>query len=201
METIVLLDLDETLLFGIEHPLDNIDPRYLKELKTHFSFIEFSDDSFTIFFRPGLNEFLTSLEDNKYLVGIWTAATIGYALPIVEHIFTGRRQPYCFFTVSNCEFAQSVHRTNSLKPLAFARQLFHNKQSIVIVDDLKTTTDQFGGIKIQPFSLVNSSTPTKNSSDDQIKKHVESLARDNELQTCLTQIKNKLESMRGHQSS
>lgn len=71
-KTLVILDLDETLLHGRETPLDR------KE--------DFKVFSFFIYKRPYLEAFLDALKEN-FLVAVWSSASDNYVAKIVQHIF------------------------------------------------------------------------------------------------------------------
>ncbi|WP_264788151.1 HAD family hydrolase [Aureispira anguillae] len=71
-KTLLILDLDETLIHGREKPLEK------KE--------DFKVFHFFIYKRPFLKEFLNSVKEN-FLVAVWSSGSDDYVDEIVKHIF------------------------------------------------------------------------------------------------------------------
>lgn len=71
-KTLLILDVDETLLHGTATPL--------KQKETFKVF------HFYIYLRPFLEEFLRKIKED-FLVGVWSSASDDYVKEVVEHIF------------------------------------------------------------------------------------------------------------------
>ena len=72
MLPLLILDLDETLIFGTETPPDR--PADLRV------------DAYAIHHRPHLAEFIARVRP-AYQLAVWTSATESYAAPVVRSIF------------------------------------------------------------------------------------------------------------------
>jgi TFIIF-interacting CTD phosphatase-like protein len=82
VKDIVVLDLDETLVSAImQHIAKTLPDNVLKTAKI------FGDGELYVFSRPGLCEFLRTLEKN-YTIVIWTAGTMEYGKFVNDHIIT-----------------------------------------------------------------------------------------------------------------
>ena len=71
-KNLLILDLDETLLYGTERPLDR-EPDLLAS-------------GYFVYFRPGLENFIRHVA-SLYRLAVWTSASRGYALEICSRIF------------------------------------------------------------------------------------------------------------------
>jgi hypothetical protein len=69
---LLILDLDETLIFGTEAPIDR--PADLRVA------------GYMIYHRPHLAEFIAQVRA-AYRLAVWTSATESYAVPIARSIF------------------------------------------------------------------------------------------------------------------
>lgn len=69
---LLILDLDETLVFGVRTPLDR--PPHLWVAP------------YAIYRRPHLDEFVARVR-LAYQLAVWTSATASYAAPVVRDIF------------------------------------------------------------------------------------------------------------------
>jgi len=129
----VILDLDETLISSLE-PL--VYEKYKNSLsgKEHFIY----DNFYYIFPRPGLQEFLDFVFTN-YNVIIWTAASLDYALFIIQNfilIKPNRKIDYIFFN-EHCRISQETYKNaKQLKQIWETFKLDHcNENNTVIIDD------------------------------------------------------------------
>jgi TFIIF-interacting CTD phosphatase-like protein len=131
----VILDLDQTLISAEE-----IDKFNFQKFKNKMNLFQYEqlDDDYLIFARPHLQEFLDYLFKN-FNVSIWTAATKGYALFIIDKfikIKANRKLDFIFFSY-HCDF--SMKRTKKSKCLDILSSLFniesYNLSRTFIIDD------------------------------------------------------------------
>ena len=139
----VILDLDETLIFGLSPEDDDYDiKKDEKNIFKKFKYINM-DGYYYIFYRPGLQEFLDYLFDN-FDVSVWTAASKDYALFIIDKIIlqndenkdNERKLDYIFFSY-HCDLSKKLK--NGIKDLSILWDVYklpdYNKNDTVIVDD------------------------------------------------------------------
>ena len=171
----IILDLDETLISSIE---PEIFQKYKDTLihKEHFVF----ENSYYIFPRPGVQEFLDFVFQN-YNVTVWTAASLEYALFIIENIITNkpnRKLDYVFF---NNHCGMSREKYNNDKQLKQLWEVFKlnqfNENNTVIVDDrtdLKLNQEN-NVVNCIPYFVYDEST------DDGLKQVQDIILKKNKL--------------------
>jgi RNA polymerase II subunit A small phosphatase-like protein len=71
-DKLLVLDLDETIIYGTEEPLDRP--------------ADFLAGKFHVYRRPGLDEFLTKCIE-WFHVGVWTSSSSGYAEAVIPQLF------------------------------------------------------------------------------------------------------------------
>lgn len=132
----LILDLDETLISGIEIPPLKKDATKMADFqrrKQAFTVHQMGEEYFIVE-RPGVQSFL-DMAFKHYNVSIWTAASKEYAIFVYERVFQrpGRKLDYFMYS-ENCD--DSYARTGCLKQL---NQLFHlpqyNPDNTMIIDD------------------------------------------------------------------
>lgn len=170
----VLLDLDATLICSIPTK-DKDDDRYahVRHLEHHVM-----DENYTIFERPGLQEFLDHLFTN-YKVSIFTASSKNYCLFIVKKFILkpGRRLEYVFFSY-HCNLSRMRYRGNH-KRLALLTNDFQllpdfPDSSSVLIDDLEDwAKDQKESVVV--IKAYDLSDPTAHE-DNELEKIRERLA-------------------------
>lgn len=184
----ILLDLDSTLISSIEQrTVDASKQIYVDTLRKKLENFNI-DDEFIVFIRPGVDDFLDFI-GARFHVGVWTAASHGYGLPIIKHLFKSRRiDSFLFF--NHCEFARNHYDSDTnLKPLQYARKVLGMK-NIILIDDLEDNCRQPNAIKVEAFDVdISDKTLLQNNTVEQINSLVDNLSSDSQL----TQIKKHIE--------
>ena len=134
---ILILDLDETLIFSTRLPPSN----------EHFK-IRIGRNIIYIQTRPGLNEFLQKIEKN-YEIFFFTASTKDYANKIIDHISPNTDQSHRLFK-ENCSFYKGYY----VKDL---RIIDRPLSKSILIDDLSSSGlfQPKNMIKIRPFDGNN----------------------------------------------
>ena len=158
MKSLLVLDIDETLIHCEEFPKD-----YFEEGEYHFK-IDFGEDDPKAYFgneRPFLKEFLDYAFKN-FDVAIWTASTEDYATIVLESIGVDINKLVFFYTRENCGMRLDYETGHyyGIKNLSKLRKKGTIKRKygreldrVLIVDDIeKTAINNFGNlIQIEPF--------------------------------------------------
>jgi len=122
---LLVLDLDETLIYGTLNRLLRMGA------PDHVVCGEYS-----IYLRPGVEEFLETSFDRFETVGIWTAATPDYAFEVLDKIVDRSRFEFVF-TRERCtvkrDWDQDEHY--SVKDIAKLKKFGYPKSQILFVDD------------------------------------------------------------------
>ncbi len=159
-KTLLILDLDETLIHARETPLER------KEAFKAFHFY--------VYLRPYLNDFLKQIRDD-FLIAVWSSASEDYVQKIVDHIFPkdyplefvwGRKR--CVYRSKR--FSKDYGRYLSdyetpffyLKPLQKVKRQGFRLERILIVDDSPEKVQNNYGNAIYPTEY------TGNSEDDEL---------------------------------
>jgi RNA polymerase II subunit A small phosphatase-like protein len=139
-KTLLILDLDETVVFATEQKLAREE--------------DFRVAQYFVYKRPGLNRFITFVLEH-FKVAVWTASGSAYADAIVDGIFGGVEQLAFAWSRQRCTW-----RTNSdlqigywVKDLKKVRRLGHSLNKVVVVDDSSRKLERSYGnhIPVLPF--------------------------------------------------
>jgi TFIIF-interacting CTD phosphatase-like protein len=133
---IIILDLDETLINSED--IKKFNMRKYGAKMNYFTWHEMSDD-FYVFERPDLQNFLDFLFEN-FEVSVWTAASKGYALWILENILKigtkNRHLKHLFFDY-HCKASENIGKGK--KDLCILSEQFnltdYDMKKTVILDD------------------------------------------------------------------
>lgn len=119
---LLILDLDETLLFGTRIPLDRS-----PDLEVH---------PYLIYRRPHLGEFIATLR-REYRLAVWTSATFSYAAPIVVAFFPADLTLEFFWCRDRCTWCRDPENQKEywLKNLKKVARLGHDLDRTLFVDD------------------------------------------------------------------
>lgn len=133
-EKLVILDLDETLIYATEHLL-NYPP-------------DFQVGLFLVYKRPYLDAFLAACQD-WFEVGVWTSASPSYAAGIVDVIFP--YTPAFVWAGDRCTQAYDPERGErfSVKSLRKVKQQGYRLEQIIMVDDTAEKHHQNYGNLVQ----------------------------------------------------
>ncbi len=156
----ILLDLDQTCISAEASEEFDFDKN--KSKSKNFKYYDM-DGYYTVFERPGLQEFLDYLFKN-FNVSVWTAASKDYALFIVDKIILGnhtdRTLEYIFFSY-HCDI--SYDEMSGSKDLSMLWGNICNlpgfkKDNTIIIDDYIEVYDTQPGntILAPPFEFTDS---------------------------------------------
>jgi TFIIF-interacting CTD phosphatase-like protein len=145
----IILDLDNTLICAVE--VEEITSANRPALPSFDV-----DGVYTVFERPGLEEFLEYLFKN-FNVYVWSAGTKNYVMSIIEHVFESRGYtPKGVFFLYHCNLSEKSHEC--LKDLSmFAKCTGVSYKDTYLIDDLEETIEKNGeqGILIAPFEALD----------------------------------------------
>ncbi len=137
---LVILDLDETLFYASEVPLDR---------PADFEVCE----KYHVYLRPGLAEFMEGLF-SRFKVAIWTASTEDYASPIVDYILPVGAQVEFFWCRDRCTMRRDLenHEEYWVKNLGKIRRKYPLDRVLFVDDTPKSLERQYGNlVAISPF--------------------------------------------------
>ena len=163
----ICLDLDQTLIWA------GTDKEYMPykypEIKKKAASKPFGkknitnmDNLYTIFERPGLQEFLDFLFDN-FNVSVWTAASKDYALFVIKNIIykknkESRKLDWIFFSY-HCDISKCIKKgTKDLSLLWDDYKLDgFSKNNTIIIDDYDEVyeTQRKNCIAVFPFNFTD----------------------------------------------
>lgn len=122
MQKLLVLDLDETLIYATEIPLH-------KEQ-------DFVLYPYLFYKRPGVEKFIRQMSDIFY-IGIWTASTHDYARIVVQNIIPNDVNIRFVWSRERCtmRFDPDTYEHNYMKNLDKLKKLGYNLKSVIMVDD------------------------------------------------------------------
>ena len=137
---LLILDLDETLVFATEQKLSRIE--------------DFRVGSYFVYQRPDLNHFVEFVFD-YFKVAVWTSSGSGYANNVVKAIFENPEKLQFVWTRNRCtrRFDPDSGEDHWIKDLKKVRRLGFSLESIVVIDDSPEKLErQYGNtIYVTPF--------------------------------------------------
>ena len=123
---LLILDIDETLIYSSNKQLDRLP--------------DFKLDEYFVYIRPGVNEFI--LTCSKLLdLAVWTSSTSDYAHEIINNIFPNHLQLEFLFARERCLFKRNpdLDVIETFKPLKKVRRKGFSLDSVLIIDDTAET--------------------------------------------------------------
>ncbi len=119
---LLILDLDETLIFGVRTSLDR--PPHLWVAQ------------YAIYRRPHLDEFVAHVR-LAYQLAVWTSATASYADPVVRGIFPADLPLAFVWSREHCTWRRNLETQQEywLKNLRKVKQLGYNLERVLMVED------------------------------------------------------------------
>lgn len=119
---LLILDIDETLIYGSE-----------EELEKKSDFIV---ENYKIYKRPGVNEFL-EIVFRMFKIGIWTTANQNYAEKIVEKLCINKNDLEFLWTRKKCNIYYDKNTGSSflIKNLRKVKRLGYNLEEVIVIDD------------------------------------------------------------------
>jgi RNA polymerase II subunit A small phosphatase-like protein len=138
---LLILDLDETLIFGTETPLSRPP--------------DFMVGPFGIHLRPHLERFMARVAAH-YRLAVWTVATVSYAAPIVTRIFPATRPPAFLWCRDRCTRRQDPETREEywLKNLRKVKRLGYDLDRVLMIDDTPRNLERHYGncLTIAPYT-------------------------------------------------
>lgn len=139
MKKLLVLDLDETLIYATEERVEEYD---------------FSIGSYRVLKRPYLETFLYFC-DKYFELGIWTSSTDSYAKEIVENILPQDINISFLYSRERCikEMDFDIYEMNYIKDLKKLKKKGYDLNHIIVVDDSPEKLKRNYGnlVKIEPF--------------------------------------------------
>ena len=119
---LLILDLDETLVFGAENALDRP--------------CDFRVGPYFVYKRPGLDGFLTQVRQ-WFELAIWSSASLGYVYKVARAISNSQIEWRFVYTRVECvqKFWPETWSTKHLKDLKKVKRLGFPLEQVLIVDD------------------------------------------------------------------
>lgn len=119
---LLVLDLDETLVFATRTPLDRSP--------------EFQVGPYGVYRRPGLLEFLRACQ-SIFDVAVWTSSSRDYAEGVVTELFKGLPPPVFVWSRERCTQRSDgeTHEHFWLKDLAKLKRKGYSLEQVIVVDD------------------------------------------------------------------
>ena len=152
----IILDLDETIISSIDVKEFNDNQNILQNKDEKYK----NFDSWYIYQRPGLQEFLDFIFQN-YNVTVWTAADKNYALFIINHFILTkpeRKLNYIFFSY-HCILSNKIYKNHKQLKLLwdhFNLNNFSQNDTIIIDDKIELTKNQPDNVfNIKPYSIYD----------------------------------------------
>jgi len=142
MKKLLILDLDETLVFGTREPIDR---------EADFRVAE----QYHIYKRPHLDEFLDYCW-TEFQVAVWTSSSQDYAETVVEGIFDrAGRHPLFLWARDRCtrRFDPEMRDSYWVKNLGKLKRKGYRLESILMIDDSPEKLQKNYGnhIRVSPY--------------------------------------------------
>ncbi len=140
VKKLLILDLDETLIFAEETPLER------KE--------DFRAGQFFVYKRPYLQEFIEFCLEH-FEVAVWTSSTKNYATVIVENIFPNPVELVFFWARERCtmSFDFDEYQHFHEKKMHKVRRQGYDLSKVIVVDDSpEKWLNSYGNlVRVKPF--------------------------------------------------
>jgi len=147
-KTLLILDLDETLIYGTKKELDRT--------------ADFMVYDYYIYKRPNLLEFIKKIKED-YLLGVWSSASDDYVNAITNKIFSDPKELEFIWGRSRCTYrrnnridefgyydADQQNHYHYIKPLKKLKKKGYILERILIVDDTPHKSKDNYGNAIYP---------------------------------------------------
>lgn len=119
---LLILDIDESLVYSSENPLD---PNF-----------NFRLDSYSVIKRPYLDKFINQIFQ-WFDVAIWTAATDDYAQEIIQQVFPRDRKLEFVWSRNRCalRYDYEIGDYYWIKDLKKVKRMGYNLEKVLIIED------------------------------------------------------------------
>ncbi|MEM8640250.1 MAG: HAD family hydrolase [Cyanobacteria bacterium P01_G01_bin.54] len=144
---LLILDLDETLVFATEDPLSYTP--------------DFQLEDYSVYYRPYLNQFLAQVFDG-FQVAVWSSAGTSYVQEVVELIFSNPNALEFIWSAKRC--TQRYDAMDSafywIKNLKKVKRRGFNLDRVLMIDDTPQKLEKNYGnlIQVRPFEGDRSDT-------------------------------------------
>lgn len=140
MQKLLVLDLDETLIYAHEQPLERA------------ADIEISP--YHVYLRPGVEDFLADVS-RSYRLAVWTSSSPAYASAVCAFVFSDRYPLEFVWASDRCTPTRdfTLDSWSQSKRLSKLRRKGYNLEQIIVVDDSpEKHTKNYGNlVQVSPF--------------------------------------------------
>lgn len=154
----LIIDLDETLIYSLDR--DDYVPHKHDKKKHNFKH-KYMDEYYTVFYRPGLEEFLDYIFKN-FNVSVFTAASKSYAMFIIENIIMGenkKRHPEYIFFSYHCDITKKLKKGIKDLTILWDQDGFNlpnfNECNTIIIDDNPDVKKTGYCIQVPEFNFLD----------------------------------------------
>jgi TFIIF-interacting CTD phosphatase-like protein len=137
---ILILDLDETLIYADEKPLERE--------------ADFQAGQYSVYKRPHLETFLSFCFE-QFDVAVWTTATMSYAEEILKNILCENQKLLLLWTRERCTLAfdSELREHYFTKRMYKLRRRGYRLESIIVIDDRPAVWESSYGnlVGVAPF--------------------------------------------------
>ena len=137
---LLVLDLDETLIYSVEARLDR-DP-------------DFVTGPYFVYKRPGVDRFIESVS-RLFQLAVWTSSSSLYADSVVSNLFANHSDLAFVWSRDRCtpSFDPATYRHDFAKNLNKVKKLGYDLRDVVMVDDTPTKLARHYGnlVRVKPY--------------------------------------------------
>ena len=137
---LVILDLDETLVFASETKLERVE--------------DFRVDEYFVYKRPGLDKFVDVILQH-FKVAVWTSSSSDYAQAVIREIFPSPERLEFVWARQRCTWRLNLEQGAGywIKDLKKVARMGHSLKRVLVVDDSPTKLERSYGnyIRVLPF--------------------------------------------------
>lgn len=137
---LLVLDLDETLIFGSEEGLDRP--------------ADFDVGPYSIYKRPGVDQFLAKVRSH-FRVAVWTSSTQRYAGSVVSNVFPSDLELEFLWSRDRCtrKFNAELYEHEWAKNLSKIKRRGFRLEHVLMVDDTPAKlANHYGNlVRVRPF--------------------------------------------------
>jgi RNA polymerase II subunit A small phosphatase-like protein len=140
-KSLLILDIDETLVFATEHPLPSMNP-------------DFRAGQYAVYRRPFVSEFLSQVS-GWYELAVWSSASGSYVFEIVKNLFGDIERLKFIWSAERCtrRYDAETQEHFFTKDLGKVRRLGYSLDQMLIIDDSPEKVSRHYGnhIRVKPF--------------------------------------------------
>ncbi len=137
---LLILDLDETLVFGTNDPLERP--------------ADFQVDPYHIYRRPTLEQFLLNCGEH-FEMAVWTSSSADYASDVVDQIWPAGLDRSFLWSRDRCTYREDLEtrRPHWIKNLKKVKRLGYDLERVIMVDDNpEKLAFQYGNlVRVRPY--------------------------------------------------